>query len=80
AAIDKISKLIVATLPSVASAQQNIIYLVPGGGSDASDNYDEYMLINGAFEKLGNTAIDLSDYVQDSDLIEITSAEIDALV
>jgi hypothetical protein len=51
---------------------------VPNTTSD-SDSYDEYMLINGAFEKVGNTAVDLSGYVQDSDLVEITTAEINAL-
>jgi hypothetical protein len=77
-ALNAIKILIVASLPAVGSAQANTIYFVPKTGG-TNDVYDEYMLINGAFEKVGNTSIDLSGYLQDSDLVEITSAEIDVL-
>ena len=78
AALNAIKISIVASLPAVGSAQANTIYFVPNTTS-ANDVYDEYMLINGAFEKVGNTAVDLSGYVLEDDLVEITTAEINAL-
>ena len=66
------------------------IYLVPNSGS-GQNVYDEYiwcvvaMIAGGGespvygYEKIGTTAVDLSGYVQESDLSEITEAEIDAM-
>ena len=34
-----------------------------GEGSEDS-TYDEYMLVNGAFEKIGSSAVDLTDYAK----------------
>lgn len=58
---------IVATLPAVASANADTIYMVPDSGkTDAagstSSSYKEYMLINGAFERIGTSDVDLSNY------------------
>lgn len=51
-----ITKQIVEELPEVASAQENVIYMIQGEESLEDDNaYDEYMLINGALEKIGST-------------------------
>ncbi|MDR2292583.1 MAG: hypothetical protein LBE11_03820 [Prevotellaceae bacterium] len=78
-ALNAVKISIVTSLPAVNAAVANTIYFVPNTTS-ANDSYDEYMLINNAFEKVGNTAVDLSGYVQDSDLVEITSDEIDDLI
>ncbi|MDR2064569.1 MAG: hypothetical protein LBP85_02495 [Prevotellaceae bacterium] len=78
-ALNAIKISIVATLPAVGSAQTNTIYFVPNS-SGSGDSYDEYMLIDGAFEKVGNTAVDLSGYLLETDLVEITEEEIDDLV
>jgi hypothetical protein len=78
AALGAVKISIVASLPAVGSAQTNTIYFVQSGGG-SGDSYDEYMLINSAFEKVGNTAVDLSGYLQETDLVEITSEEIDEL-
>lgn len=43
------------------------IYMVPKTGSDADDQYDEYMVLDGAVEHVGNTKVDLSGYVQKVD-------------
>ena len=40
------------------------LYMVPKTGSDADDVYDEYMVLNGTVEHVGNTKVDLSGYVQ----------------
>lgn len=56
----------------------NIIYLIANSGS--GDNiYDEYLVINGKPEKVGTTAVDLTNYVQEGDLVEITNQEIDEI-
>lgn len=77
-------------LPSEGAAGK--IYLVPNSGS-GQNVYDEYiwcvvaMMAGGGggespvygYEKIGTTAVDLSGYVQEDDLVEITTAEIDAM-
>lgn len=67
---------IVQTLP--ASGDSGTIYLVSHSGT-APDVYDEYIWINNAWEKIGTTQVDLSGYVQFTDLVAITSSEIDQI-
>lgn len=50
---------IVNQLPSVG--ETNIIYLVKKSGS-APDIHDEYVFVDGKWEKIGDTEIDLSNY------------------
>lgn len=50
---------IVEELPEIGDA--HTIYFLNAGGS-TGDVYDEYMYINGAWERLGTTSVDLSDY------------------
>lgn len=57
---------IVAELP--ASGDANVIYLVPKSTAQTSNSYDEYVYINNAWEKIGDTDIDLSGYVTDDEL------------
>lgn len=72
---------IVQTLPATGTA--GTIYLVPNNGS-APNIYDEYVWVtsggSGSFEKIGTTDVDLSGYVQYSNLVAITNAEIDTIV
>lgn len=60
---------IVDQLPSVG--ETNIIYLVKKSGS-APDIHDEYVFVDGKWEKIGDTEIDLSNYY--------TRAEVDAKI
>jgi hypothetical protein len=58
---------IVSVLPEVSEANEDTIYMVPDAGStDAAGSnksvYTEYMLINGAFERIGTSDADLSNY------------------
>lgn len=48
-----------------------IVAMIPGGDGSESPVY--------GYEKIGTTVIDLSGYVQETDLVEITEAEIDAM-
>nr|DAG64108.1 MAG TPA: Head fiber protein [Caudoviricetes sp.] len=66
-----IKKSIVDTLPAVSDAQDNIIYMVKKVTPDGTNLYDEYMLISGAMEKIGDTKT----------VIEaITNTEIDTIL
>ncbi len=51
---------IASTLPS--SMESNVIYLVPNSAPSGKDTYDEYIWINNAWEKIGNTTVNLSAY------------------
>ena len=51
---------VVQQLP--ATGESNIMYLVPKSTSQTSNYYDEYVYSNG-WEKIGDTEIDLSNYV-----------------
>jgi hypothetical protein len=58
---------IVSVLPEVSKANEDTIYMVPDAGStDAAGSnksvYTEYMLVNGAFERIGTSNVDLSNY------------------
>lgn len=67
---------VVTTLP--ASGEKGIIYLV-AHAHGIGDAYDEYIWTGSAYEKIGNTDIDLSGYQLSAELKEITSSEIDAI-
>ena len=56
---------VVQTLPATGDA--GTIYLVPNQGT-TPNIYDEYIYVNNAFEKIGTTEIDLSNYVTTTDL------------
>lgn len=78
----KLTKEIVTTLPAVSSAKDNVIYMVKNASGVSGDEYSEYMLINGAMEKIGTTAtqVDLSNYVTYDDVQGITVSELDAML
>ena len=57
----------------------NTIYLMANSGSE-NNVYDEYIVVDGTPEKVGTTEIDLTNYVQESELIAITNGEIDSIV
>ena len=69
---------IVSELP--ASGQSNVLYLLAKSSAASGDGYDEYLYINGAWELIGSTDIDLSGYVQASEMHAITNTEITAIV
>ena len=75
--IQGISYSIVAELPTTGEA--GVIYLISNSGAN-QNSYDEYIWITDKFEKIGTTEVDLSGYVQETDLVAITNSEIDAIV
>ncbi len=60
-AIQNVSFLVVNQLPD--SGVSNIIYLVPSLSAQVKNVKDEYIWINNAWEQIGSTAVDLSNYV-----------------
>lgn len=76
AGIQGISYEIVTTLPS--TGQAGVIYLLSNSGT-APNVYDEYIWVSNAWEKIGTTAVDLSGYWSKSELVAMTTAEIDAI-
>lgn len=74
-AIDQINSFdmaVVQTLPT-QDISTHTIYLVPKAG-ETNDVYDEYIYINSKWEMVGNTQIDLSNYVQKTDYATASNA------
>ena len=53
---------VVNTLPT-ENISTSTIYLVPSATPGAENVYDEYIYVNGNWEHIGSTTVDLSDYV-----------------
>lgn len=63
-------------LPEAGSADQNTIYMKKKAtGTQGQNVYTEYMVINGAWEIVGDTAVDLTDYAKTTEVQQmITTA------
>lgn len=67
AAADHMKRTIVASTDAVdleADDADQYIYMVLKSSSKSGDKYDEYMVIDGELEKVGDWEVDLSNYVQ----------------
>lgn len=64
AATPHLKRSIVENLPEVDAADQNTIYMVGTGAGSKDSAYEEYMVINGAFEKIGSSKVDLTNYAE----------------
>lgn len=71
---------VVQELP--ASGEKGVIYLVSNSGS-GQNVYTEYIWVDGdpagSYEQIGTTAVDLSGYVQASEMHALTNSEIDEI-
>lgn len=67
---------VVTSLP--ATGEKGVIYLIAHSHGDTGDIYDEYIWVSStsSYEKIGNTDVDLSDYVKSSDISDITESEL----
>lgn len=62
--IGNIATITISAVDSLpTSGQSNVIYLVPKVGGSAPNVKDEYLWTGSAFEKIGDTEIDLSNYL-----------------
>lgn len=75
-----LSRQVVDTLPSVDEGDPTVIYFVPAPDSVNGDVKDEYMLVNGAWERIGSTRIDLSGYWSKQELTAMTADELTAIL
>lgn len=64
---------IVEALP--ATGEANIIYMVKRAETEEQNVYDEYMYINNAWEKIGSTEVDLSDYYNKEETDELINSK-----
>ena len=67
AASGKLERKIVDSLEDIKPGDDGAdkyIYMVPRSGGKNGNQYDEYMVIGGAVEKVGDWEVDLSNYVQ----------------
>lgn len=64
---------IVEALP--ATGEANIIYMVSRAEAEEQNVYDEYMYINNAWEKIGSTEVDLSDYYTKEETDELINSK-----
>lgn len=58
---NKLTRTIVNDLSDISIADENTIYMVPATTAAENNIYNEYMFINGAFELIGSTAVDISN-------------------
>ncbi|MDR1805944.1 MAG: hypothetical protein LBQ80_04135 [Clostridium sp.] len=71
------AKVLVDELPDIASADPNTEYLIPDPQNAAMR--EGYIAVNGEWVMTSNPAIDLSGYLQTSDVQELTTTDIDAV-
>ena len=80
-AVGKMTSIKYQKVDSLPTAGENgVIYLI-SHSHGTQDIYDEYIWISDTktFEKIGNTDIDLSAYVKRSELVAITTDELNAM-
>ena len=65
-----ISKKIVTVLPEPSAAKDNVIYMIKKTSGSGSNLYDEYMLIDGRLEIVGDSATKI-DTLSNADVEEI---------
>ena len=62
-----LKRSVVQSLP-VSNIDENTIYMVARSGASGTDIYDEYLRVNNAWEKIGSTQVDLTNYALKSEL------------
>ena len=75
-----LKRTIVTILPEASAADPNTIYWVRRQDPTGEDNrFDEWFVIDGAWEKIGDTNPSLVGYIHEDNIREVTIAEIDTL-
>lgn len=79
-----LKRSIVDALPAVGEADEHTIYMVPkkvgAAGNESGNSYLEYMLVNGKFEQVGDSTVDLTDYAKSADVTaNIATAKSEAI-
>ena len=72
-AISTLDLQVVQTLPT-QDISTTTIYLVPKTTTETNDIYDEYIYVSNAWEHIGSTQADLTNYVENTDYANNTTA------
>jgi hypothetical protein len=78
--------VVVESLPAASSANPNKIYIAPMGGDalapggSGTNTLEEWVAVNGAWERFGSVDVSLAGYFNEGILVAITNAEIDAMI
>lgn len=64
AAASHLRREIVTDIPNARYADENVIYMMKDESATGADKYKEYLLINNEMVLIGDTSVDLSNYVQ----------------
>ncbi len=75
-AIVTLNILVVQTLPT-QDISTTTIYLVPKATAETQDIYDEYIYVNNAWEHIGSTQVDLSNYYTQSETDALLDDKVD---
>lgn len=75
-AIVTLNVLVVQTLPT-QDISTTTIYLVPKQTAGTDDIYDEYIYVDGSWEHIGSTSIDLSNYYNKSQVDTLLADKVD---
>lgn len=67
---EHLKRELVDALPEIENADTNTIYMVPKDGGKDPDARNEFMLVNGAWEKIGDTAVNLTGYATEEYVTE----------
>lgn len=65
--------IVVDTLP--AAGEPNCIYLIPKTGTETGNIKEEWIYVNNAWEKIGDTAVDLTEYAKTTEVQTLVSNE-----
>lgn len=65
------------SLEDIENPSTEVIYLVPAADSKDSNVKDEYIYVNGQFEKIGSTAVSLAGYATEAFVTGITDTKAD---
>lgn len=66
--LKRVIKNSIAEIDVGAEDADQYIYMVPAENAEAGDSYNEYMVIGGVLERVGDWGVDLSDYALASDV------------
>ena len=72
--------IVVDALPDPAEANPNKIYILPASGGAAGNNMEEWIVVDGAWEKFGSVGLSLDGYFNETNLTPISNSEIDAMI
>lgn len=75
---DHLKREIVSVLPQTSDADENTIYMVSVESGEGNQKYEEFMLINGEFEKIGDSAVDLTSYATKTEVATAKQEAVDS--